>query len=158
MSDARPDLYQRLKELSIELPKTPARGGLYAPIKQAGTMLHVSGHIPTAEGKVAFTGKVGAERTVEEGQAAARLCMLNILSQLHAFLGNLNRLKGPVRILAWVASAPGFGGQPVVVDAASQLLIDLFGEEGWCARSAIGTNELPLDVTVEIEAVFELKA
>jgi enamine deaminase RidA (YjgF/YER057c/UK114 family) len=158
LNGIRPDLYQRLKELSIELPKTPARGGLYAPVKQSGTTLFVSGHIPNADGKVVFAGKVGAERTVEEGQAAARLCILNILSQLHAFLGDLNRLKGPVRILAWVASAPGFGGQPVVVDAASQLLIDLFGEEGWCARSAIGTNELPLDVTVEIEAVFELKA
>jgi enamine deaminase RidA (YjgF/YER057c/UK114 family) len=147
-----------LKDLAIELPAAPARGGLYAPIKQSGAMLYVSGHIPNTEGRLVYTGKVGAERTVEEGQAAARLCMLNILSQLDAFCGDLNRLKGPLKILAWVASAPGFGGHPLVVNAASQLLIDLFGEEGWCARSAIGTNELPLNVTVEIEAVFELKA
>jgi enamine deaminase RidA (YjgF/YER057c/UK114 family) len=152
------DIYHRLHELDLVLPAAPARGGLYAPIKRSGPLLYVSGHIPNTEGKVVYSGKVGSERTVEEGQAAARLCLLNILSQLHAFLGDLNRLKGPVKMLAWVASAPGFGGQPLVVNAASQLLIDLFGEEGWCARSAIGTNELPLDVTVEIEAVFELKA
>ena len=152
------DIYERLKELSIELPPAPARGGLYALIKQSGPLLHVSGHIPNAGGKVVWTGKVGAERTIKDGQAAARLVMLNVLSQLQAFLGDLNRLKGPVKILAWVASAPGFNQQPLVINAASQLLIDIFGDEGWCARSAIGTNELPLDITVEIEAVFELKA
>jgi len=158
LRNASPDIYQRLRALAIELPKTPARGGVYAPVKQSGSTLYVSGHIPNADGRIMFVGKVGAERSLEEGQAAARMCMLNILSQLHAFLGDLNRLKGPLKILAWVASAPGFGGQPLVINAASQLLIDLFGDEGWCARSAIGANELPLDVTVEIEAVFELKA
>jgi enamine deaminase RidA (YjgF/YER057c/UK114 family) len=151
------DIYARLKELGYELPPPPPRGGLYVPVKQVGSMVYVSGQGPTENGKPLFVGKVGREITIEQGQAAARRCVLNGLASLHAHLGDLNRIKGVVKLLGLVASAPGFNSQPQVVNGGSQLLIDLFGDEGWHARSAMGTNELPGDIPVEIEFIFELK-
>lgn len=151
------DINERLAELNINLPAPPPRGGVYKPVKQVGNMLYVSGQGATQNGVPAICGKVGAERTLEEGQAAARLCALNCLSTLQEYLGDLNRIKSLVKILAFVASAPGFNQQPKVVDGASLLLRDIFGpDQGVGARSAIGTNELPGDITVEIEFIFEI--
>ncbi len=151
------DINERLAELNINLPAPPPRGGVYKPVKQVGNMLYVSGQGATQNGVPAICGKVGAERTLEEGQAAARLCALNCLSTLQEYLGDLNRIKSLVKILAFVASAPGFNQQPKVVDGASLLLRDIFGPDlGVGARSAIGTNELPGDITVEIEFIFEI--
>ncbi len=152
------NVYDRLQELGYQLPPPPASGGIYKPVCQAGTMLYVSGQGPTKDGKPAFTGKVGAERSIEEGQEAARLCTLNALSVLQAHLGDLNRIRGLVKTLGFVASAPGFNQQPKVIDGASQLLRDIWGEDGVGARSAISAFELPGDITVEIEFIFELKA
>jgi len=155
--DKQTDIYTRLKELGVELPPPPRRMGIYKLAKQVGNMLYISGQGPTRDGALLVTGKAGAERTLEEGQQAARLCALNALSILHDYLGDLNKVKSVVKILAFVASAPDFGRQPEVVNGASKLLEDIFGEEhGVGARSAIGTNTLPGDITVEIEFIFEI--
>ena len=151
------DIYEKLKELGIELPALPSPMGIYKPVKQSGNMLYVSGQGPMKDGVPAICGKVGDERTIEEGQEAARLCALNTLSLLHGFLGDLNKVKSVVKTLGFVASAPGFNRQPEVINGASRLLVDVFGEEnGIGARSAIGTNELPSGITVEIEFIFEV--
>ena len=151
------DIYEKLKDLGLELPPPPPLGGIYKPVKQVGNLLFVSGQGPTSKDGSEIKGKVGADRTIEEGQQAARFCALNALSVLHHYLGDLNKIKSTVKILAFVQSAPGFGRQPEVVNGASQLLADVFGKErGIGARSAIGTNELPDDITVEIEFIFEV--
>ena len=151
------DVYEKMKDLGLELPPPPPLGGIYKPVKQIGGMLYVSGQGPTKDGIPQIVGKVGAECGIEEGKSAARLCALNALSVLHGFLGDLNKVKSTVKLLAFVASAPGFNRQPEVVDAASQILVDLYGpERGKGARSAIGTNELPGGITVEIEFIFEI--
>ena len=151
------NIYTKLEELDIELPSPPPAMGIYKPVKQVGSMLFVSGQGPTRDGIPLVTGKVGAERTIEEGQEAARLCALNALSVLHGYLGDLNKIKSTVKILGFVASSPDFGRQPEVINGASRLLADIFGEEnGIGARSAIGTNELPASISVEIEFVFEV--
>jgi len=151
------DIYKRLSELGIELPAPPPLGGIYVPVKQVGNILYVSGQGPTENGIPLVTGKVGNERSIEEGQHAARLCVLNALSNLHQFLGDLNKIKSVVKLLVLVASADGFNRQPEVANGASQLLIDIFGQErGVGVRSAIGSNELPVDITVEIEFIFEV--
>ncbi|TVQ35974.1 MAG: RidA family protein [Spirochaetaceae bacterium] len=148
------DVYGRLDQMGLSLPAPPARGGVYVPVRQVGQMLFVSGQGPVVDGAPAFTGKVGADRTIEEGREAARICMLNTLAWLHEHLGDLNRLTGVAKLLGFVASAAGFNQQPQVVNGASELLVDLFGDSGWHARSAIGVNELPGDITVEIESIF----
>lgn len=151
------DVYTRLKELGLELPPLPPKGGVYKPVKQVGNMLYVSGQGATMSGVPTITGKVGAERSLEEGQQAARICAMNALSTLHDFLGDLNKIKSLVKTLGFVASAPNFNMQPKVIDGASLLLADVFGaENGVGARSAIGTNELPGNITVEIEFIFEI--
>jgi len=151
------DIYEKLKELDIELPQLPKPMGIYKPVNQVGNMLYISGQGSTKDGKPVVCGKVGTERTIEEGQYAARLCALNALSILHDYLGDLNKIKSLVKTLSFVQSAPGFGRQPEVVNGASQLFADIFGEErGIGARSAIGTNELPSNITVEIEFIFEV--
>lgn len=151
------NIYDRLEQLSVKLPTPPVRGGVYTPVRQAGNMLYVSGQVPNVDGKPACTGKAGAGRTVEEAQEAARICAVNMLSVLNEYVGDLNRVKGVVKLLGFVESAPGFNEQPKVINAASQLFVDIFGDDGWHARSAVGVNELPSDVTVEIEGIFELK-
>jgi len=151
------DIYKRLDELEIQLPPLPPLAGIYKPVKQIGNLLYVSGQGPTENGAPLVTGKVGRERTIEDGQYAARLCGLNALSVLHQYLGDLNKIKSIVKLLVFVASAEGFDRQPEVANGASQLLLDIFGQErGVGARSAIGTNELPGDITVEIEFIVEV--
>lgn len=150
------DVYARLKELGLELPELPPAGGIYKPVRPVGNLLYISGQGPLIKGKTVVMGKLGAELTIEQGQEAARNCALNGLSALHAFLGDLNKIKGLVKILAFVASAPNFNMQPKVIDGASQMLRDIFGEDGVGARSAIGTNELPGNIPVEIEFIFEI--
>ena len=150
------DVYTRMKDLGYELPELPPAGGIYRPVKQLGNLLYVSGQGATVKGIPSVVGKVGAECTVEEGQAAARMCTLNALSTLEHYLGDLNRIKSVVKILGFVASAPGFNQQPKVLDGCSMFLRDLLGEEGVGARSAIGVNELPGNIACEIEYIFEI--
>lgn len=146
---------ERLKELGLTVPApvSPAAGGLYAPCVQTGSLLFISGQIPRGADA---RGKLGAEVTVEQGQALARECALNALGIAQAHLGSLERIVQAVRVAGYVASAEGFTAHPSVVNGASQLLIDVFGEKGRSARIAIGVAELPLGVPVEVEFLFEV--
>lgn len=110
-----------------------------------------------ADGKIQFTGKVGKERTIEEGYQSARLCVLNCLGVVKSLAGSLDRVKRVVKVNGFVASADGFTDQPKVINGASELLVELFGEAGKHARAAIGVNELPLGSTTEVEIIVEIE-
>ncbi|MCL2602706.1 MAG: RidA family protein [Treponema sp.] len=150
------DVYAKLKELNVSLPQLPAAGGIYKPVRQMGNCLYVSGQVASRDGAQVFPGKLGAGVTVEQGQEAAKACALNALCQLHNFLGDLNKIKGVVKTLGFVQSAEGFSQQPQVVNGASGFLREIWGEDGVGARSAIGVNQLPGGVSVEIEFIFEI--
>jgi enamine deaminase RidA (YjgF/YER057c/UK114 family) len=149
---------ERLAELNIQLPELPQPIGAYVLWVQTGNLLYTSGIGPQEHGQFPYQGKVGAGVTVDEGRAAARLCMLNLLSLIKQGAGSLDRVERVVKVLGFVASAPGFNDQPRVMNGASELLGQVFGERGRHARSAIGVNELPRDIPVEIEMIVELKA
>lgn len=150
------DVYARIKELGFELPPLPPKGGIYKPVKQVGNLLYVSGQGATIAGVPHIVGHVGADLTIEQGQAAASLCALNALSTLNEYLGDLNKIRSLVKVLGWVASAPAFKDQPKVMDGCSGLFRNIFGENGVGARSAIGTNELPGGIACEVEFIFEM--
>ena len=151
------NVYEVMKEKNIVLPEPPAKGGVYAPCKVSGNMVYVSGCGCIIDGCKA-AGKLGKDYTVEEGQVFARNCMLNILAVLNRDIGDLNRIKSVVKMLAFVASDDEFYQQPQVANGASNLLGELFGYEvGIPARSAIGVNVLPGNLPVEIEAIFEIE-
>ena len=150
------DVYARLKELNLTLPEVGPPAGIFKPVRQMGNCLYVSGQGPTKDGKSLYNGKVGGERTLEEGQEAAKVCALNALACLHNYLGDLNKIKGLVKTLGLVQSADGFSQQPQVINGASGMLKEIWGEDGVGARSAIGVNELPGNISVEIEFIFEI--
>lgn len=147
---------KRLAELGISLPDSAPPAAMYIPVKQVGNILFVSGQIPTKDGKPQFTGKVGGERDLAYAQDAARLCIINMLSAVRGHLGSLDKVKNVVKVQAFVSSAPGFNEQHLVTNAASEMLFNVFGEAGRHARTAVGVSELPMDVTVEVEAIFEV--
>ena len=148
-------LVERMQTLGIELPEAPDRAGMYVQTKRCGNSLYISGCGPSLKGKPDITGKLG-EISIEEGQEAARRCILNALAILQRDLGSLERVKSVVKILTFVASKPDFYNQPKVADGASKLLVDLFGKEIGCpTRSAIGVAVLPGDIPVEIELLVE---
>lgn len=150
------NVYENLKEHGLELPEPLSAAGLYRPVNQTGNLLFVSGQ-GSIERDKKLTGRVGVDVTPEEAQHAAQVCALNTLAALQTYLGDLNRVKRCVKILAFVAGADDFTGQAGVVNGASQVFIDAFGENGRAARSAIGTNSLPLGLTVEVESIFEIE-
>ncbi|GAA2369736.1 MULTISPECIES: RidA family protein [Gordonia] len=151
---------KRLAELGIDLPTVVAPVGSYTPALRVGDLVYTSGQIPVADGQVSVTGKVseGAEGIVtpEQANAAARLCALNALAAVHAEVG-IDSIVRVVKVVGFVASAPGFTGQPGVINGASDLLGEIFGEAGVHARSAVGVAELPLGVPVEVEIVVQVK-
>jgi enamine deaminase RidA (YjgF/YER057c/UK114 family) len=149
------DPLARLAELGLELPPVVPPVAAYVPAVQTGNHVYVSGQVPVAGGKVLATGKVGAEVTPDEAAALARRCALNALAAVDSLVG-LNRVVRVVKVVGFVASAPGFTGQPVVINGASELFGEVFGEAGKHARSAVGVAELPLGVPVEVEAIFEV--
>lgn len=151
------NVYDKLKENGITLPAAPAKGGIYTPVQEFGSgLLYCSGCGPKRLDGTNITGKLGRDLTVEQGQEAARCCMLNLLANLDAKLGDLNRIKRFVKVLAFVNCTQDFDRQPQVVDGGSQLLVDLFGEEAGCpARTAVGTNALPGGIACEIEVLVE---
>jgi enamine deaminase RidA (YjgF/YER057c/UK114 family) len=152
------DIEKNLRDKGIVIPAPPAKGGMYRPCREFGAgLIYVSGCGCVIDG-VPVAGKLGVDFTVSEGQLHARNCMLNVLAALKAQIGDLSRVKQVVKILALVASADDFYEQPQVANGASQLLVDVFGEEaGLPTRSAIGVNALPGNLPVEIEAIFELR-
>ncbi len=147
----------RLAELKLELPTPPAPVANYVRCVRVGNLVFVSGHGPTRDGAYLFQGKVGAERTVEEGCEAAKLVMLNCLASLKQELGDLDRVKRVVKLLGMVNCTPDFGDQPKVINGASDLLVALYGENGRHARSAVGMGSLPSGITVEIEMIVEVE-
>lgn len=153
------DVYEVLKEKNITLPQPPPKGGVYTPVQEFGDkLLYCSGCGPDLGGGNNVVGKLGKDLTLEDGQRAAYQCMLNLLANLDAKTGDLNRIKRFVKVLAFVNSTDDFGMQPQVVNGGSNLLVELFGEEaGVPARSAIGTNALPGGIACEIEVLVELK-
>jgi len=151
------NIEQILKEkYGVEIPAPPAPGGLYTPVVQTGNLVFVSGQSCTVDGKAVFTGTMGRDITLEQGQEAARIAVLNCLSLLKDYLKDLNRVKRFVQLIGFVKSAEGFVDQPKVINAASQLLLDIFGERGAHTRMALGTNELPGGATVELNFVVEV--
>jgi len=148
---------QKLMQLGITLPDPPSPLAAYVPYVVAERLAFIAGQIPIENGQVKFTGLLGAEVDIATGRAAARLCGLNILAQAKAACGgDLDRVARCVKLGGFVASAPGFTQQPQVVNAASELMQEVFGEIGRHARFAVGTNILPLNAAVEIEAIFQL--
>lgn len=152
------DIYIILEEKNIELPKAPAKGGIYTPVIEfSDKLLYCSGCGPAIRDEN-ITGKLGKELTVPQGQKAAYNCILNLLANLHEKTGDLNKIKRFVKILAFVNSSDEFKEQPQVINGGSELLYEIFGDEaGLPARSAIGTNSLPGGIACEIEALVELK-
>jgi len=149
------DAYARLAELGISLPQVVPPLAAYLPAVQTGNHVYVSGQLPMVEGKLTQTGKVGAEVTAEQGAELARTCAVNVLAAVEALVG-LGRVVKIVKVVGFVASAPGFTGQPAVVNGASTLFGEVFGEQGRHARSAVGVAELPLGAPVEVEAIIEV--
>lgn len=144
---------QRLAELGIELPAAPGPVASYVPVKVVGGLAFVAGQIPMADRTVSPTGAVGKDVTAEEANAAARRCAIQALAALEEALGSLDRVRGIAKVDVFVASAPGFTDQPKVANGASDLLVDVFGDEGRHARAAVGVPELPLGAAVEIALV-----
>ena len=145
----------RLAELGIELPPVAAPVAAYLPAVRTGSLVFTSGQLPTVDGSLPATGRVGAEVTAEDAAGYARTCALNALAAVHALVG-IDSVVRVVKLVGFVASAPGFGGQPAVVNGASELLGQVFGEAGRHARSAVGVAELPLNAPVEIELIVEV--
>lgn len=147
---------QKLKELGIILPEVSPPKAMYLPLKRVGNLIFVSGHLPINEDGTMYTGKLGKEHNVKSGQEAARRCAISMLATLKAQLGDLDLIKGIIKLQSFVSSEVGFTEQHIVTNAASELFVEVFGEKGMHARTAIGTNQLPLDATVEIEAIIEI--
>ena len=151
------NVYEKLKELNLELPKAPPKGGVYSPAKEFGDhLVYISGCGPVIDSPI--SGVVGKDYTKQEAYQFAQNAMLNVLAVLEDKIGDLNKVKQPVKILTFVASDNAFTEQPYVANGGSQLLVDLFGEENAPSRSAIGVNVLPGNIPVETEAIFEIEA
>lgn len=148
---------QRLTDMGLDLPEAPAPAGVYNPIVVTGNMAYVSGHGPLKTDGTMFSGKVGQDTDVEGGKLAARQTGMAILSTLKANLGGLDRVKRIIKVLGMVNAAPTFSDHPQVINGCSELFAELWGQEnGVGARSAVGMGSLPGNITVEIEAIFEL--
>ena len=146
----------RLKELKIELPRAAAPVANYVPCVQAGNILFVSGQVTFWNGEIRYVGKVGKDLSLDEGRAAARLCALNILAQAQAFLGTLDRVKRVCMVQGFVNSPTDYTDHPKVINGASDLFVEVFGEAGKHARFALGAGSLPLNVAAEVAAVLEV--
>ena len=146
----------RLQTMGFELPPPPTPVAAYLPTVRTGNLVFVSGQVPREQGTLKYRGHVGGELSLEDGRAAARICALNALAAVKQEIGELDRVSRIVKLTGYVASAVGFTDQPKVVDGASVVLNELFGEKGKHARAAVGVNELPLGVAVELEMIVEV--
>lgn len=145
----------RLAELGITLPAVAVPAGAYIPARQSGSLVFTAGQVPFVDGKLAATGKVGAEVDADTAYQLARTCALNALAAVDALVG-LDSVTGVVKVVGFVASAPGFTGQPAVINGASDVLGEIFGDAGRHARSAVGVAELPIGAPVEVELIVEV--
>ncbi|MBI2642752.1 MAG: RidA family protein [Nitrosarchaeum sp.] len=147
---------EKIKSIGIKLPNPPSPAGSYIPVVKSGNLLYVSGQIPMEDGKVVFTGKV-SDTNIETAQKSARICAINILAQLKKELGDLEKISRIVRLSGFVNSGPEFTQQPKVINAASDLFYEIFGECGKHSRIAVGVSSLPLNSMTEIDAIVEIK-
>ncbi|MEO5834655.1 MAG: RidA family protein [Nakamurella sp.] len=147
---------ERLAELGILLPELPAAAGSYLPWSRTGNLVFTAGQLPFVDGVLPATGKVGASVEPADARALARQCALNVLAAVNAAVG-IDNVVRVVKVVGFVASAPGFNGQPGVINGASDLFAEVLGEAGRHARSAVGVSELPLDSPVEVEAIVEVR-
>ena len=147
---------KRLDALNIILPSPPKPVGSYVAVVITGKLAFVSGQIPIKDGKVIYAGKVSKDLSVEDAQKAARLCVINALAQLKAELGSLDRISKIVKVSGFVNSPPEFTDQPKVINGASDLLFEIFGQKGQHARIAVGVSSLPLNSAVEIDLIAEI--
>ena len=151
------EIEARLNELGIELPEAPSAAANYVPYVVTGNLVFVAGQVPFVDGELKYVGQVGKDIELEEAQAAARVCGLNIIAQVKAACdGDLDRVVRCVKLGGFVNSSDGFDRQPWVINGASDLIAEVFGDKGRHARFAVGANALPLGVSVEIDAVFEI--
>ncbi|WP_197375258.1 RidA family protein [Mycolicibacterium baixiangningiae] len=146
---------ERLADLGIELPEVVAPLAAYIPAVRTGNLVYTSGQLPIVSGELTRTGKVGAEVTAEDAMDLARLCGLNALAAVNALVG-IDAVTRVVKVVGFVASAPGFDGQPGVINGASELFGEVFGDAGAHARSAVGVAELPRNAPVEVELIVEV--
>ncbi|MBN8706580.1 MAG: RidA family protein [Bacteroidetes bacterium] len=147
----------RLKSLGIELPEATKPLANYVPAKRAGSLLFLSGQLPMLNGKLMAEGKVGVEVSEETAKACAKQCMIAGLAAMKAELGSLDEIVQIVKLTGFVASAPGFTNQPAVINGASDFLVEVFGDAGKHARSAVGLSELPRNAPVEVELIVEIR-
>lgn len=151
------DIYKRLKDLNIEIPRVEPRF-MFAPGVVAGDLLFVSGQTPEIDGEMQYVGRLGGGLDIETGKRAAKLAALNCLGEIESTIGSLNNVEHFVRVIGYVRSAEGFGDQPLVINGASEVIIDIFGEaRGKHARAALGTSELPFGAPVELEMIVKVK-
>lgn len=151
------DWSARLESLGITLPAVAAPVAAYVPAVQSGSYVYTSGQLPFVEGKLAAAGKVGDAVSAEQAKDLARSCALNALAAIHELVG-IDSVVRVVKVVGFVASGPGFTGQPAVVNGASELLGEVFGDAGVHARSAVGVAELPMGAPVEVELIVELRS
>jgi enamine deaminase RidA (YjgF/YER057c/UK114 family) len=147
---------ERLQELGVSLPAPAVPVAAYVPCVRTGSLVYVSGQVPVLDGKPSHLGHLGDNVNLEDGRAAARTCAVNVLAALKAELGELSRVRRVVKVTGFVASTPDFTDHPKVINAASELFGDAFGDAGRHARAAIGVAALPLGVPVEVEAIVEV--
>ena len=148
---------ERLAELGLTLPPVVTPAGAYVPAVRTGQFVYTAGQLPVVDGKLPATGKVGAEVSPSDAAGLARTCALNALAAAAAVAGGLDAISRIVKVVGFVASAPGFNAQPQVINGASDLLVEVFGEDGRHARSAVGVAELPLNAPVEVELIAEVR-
>jgi enamine deaminase RidA (YjgF/YER057c/UK114 family) len=146
----------RLGELGLTLPEVVPPLAAYVPALRVGDLVWTSGQLPMVDGKLAATGKVGAEVDPDDAAGLARICALNAIAAVKAEVGDLDEVTRVIKVVGYVASAPTFTGQPAVINGASQLLGEVFGDAGRHARSAVGVAVLPLDAPVEVELVVQI--
>jgi enamine deaminase RidA (YjgF/YER057c/UK114 family) len=147
---------ERLQQLGVSLPAPAVPVAAYLPCVRTGNLVYVSGQVPTVDGTPSHLGHLGDDVGLEDGRAAARTCAINVLAALKAELGELSQVRRVVKVTGFVASAPGFTDMPKVVNAASELFGEAFGDAGRHSRSAVGVAALPLGVPVEVEAIVEI--
>ena len=146
---------EKLEELGIKLPNPPTPAGSYVPVVRTGNLLYISGQIPMENGKVVFTGKVSNEN-MEVAQKSAKMCAINILAQIKRELGDFEKVIKIIKLSGFVNSIPEFSQQPKIINSASDLMFEIFGEKGKHSRVAVGVASLPLDAMTEIDAIIEV--
>ena len=148
---------ERIKELGLELPEAPKPVAAYVPAVLVDKYIYTSGQIPFVNGELKFKGKIGQELNEQEGYEAAKVCALNCLSVIKSVIGDLDKIDRVIKVNGFVASAAGFNMQPKVINGASELIGQIFGDQGQHARAAVGVNELPLDAACEVEMIVKIK-